>query len=206
MREQQENHQQTTEPCRERCTHIPARSMAGGQSARWTAVPKKNRRQIEFGALHVMPLIHRATVHRERKFGLKVVGLLKHNRYLHLIPPFLKAVVGHSKHSKHQLPQVAQPLQRLLGDLIHYHHHQQRKEAAGAPPPVDEGTQPPALTEEPAPPVCLEGQVLDEQTNLCVLEEPEVPEEEPGQSEPEGQDQSTEEGDDSQDGNDNNNN
>ena len=78
--------------------------------------------------------------------------------------------------------------------------------AAGAPPPVDEGTQPPALTEEPAPPVCLEGQVLDEQTNLCVLEEPEVPEEEPGQSEPEGQDQSTEEGDDSQDGNDNNNN
>jgi len=62
------------------------------------------------------------------------------------------------------------------------------------------------LTEEPAPPVCLEGQVLDEQTGLCALEEPEVPEEEPGQSEQEGQEQSAEEGDGSEDGNDNNNN
>jgi hypothetical protein len=84
--------------------------------------------------------------------------------------------------------------------------------AAGAPPPVDEstlppteeGTPPPTLTEEPAPPVCLEGQVLDEQTGLCVLEEPEVPEVEPGQSEQEGQEQSAEEGDGSEDGNDNN--
>jgi hypothetical protein len=38
------------------------------------------------------------------------------------------------------------------------------------PPPTEEGTQPPTLTDEPAP-VCPEGQVLDEQTNLCALEE-----------------------------------
>lgn len=75
--------------------------------------------------------------------------------------------------------------------------------AAGAPPPVDEAappvdevTQPPTLTED-GPPVCPEGQVLveesglcvledcpegqilDEEAGLCVLEEPEVAEEEP---------------------------
>jgi hypothetical protein len=38
------------------------------------------------------------------------------------------------------------------------------------PPQTDEGPQPPTLTEETAP-ICPEGQVLDEQTNLCVLEE-----------------------------------
>lgn len=44
-------------------------------------------------------------------------------------------------------------------------------------PPVDEETQPQDVEKEP---LCLEGQVLDEETGLCVLEEPEVAEEEPG--------------------------
>jgi hypothetical protein len=49
-------------------------------------------------------------------------------------------------------------------------------------PPTDEGTQAPTLTEETAP-ICPEGQVLDEQTNLCVPEEPGVSEEELEESE-----------------------
>ena len=68
--------------------------------------------------------------------------------------------------------------------------------ATGAPPSTAEETQPPTLTEEPTPPVCLEGQVLDEESNLCVLEEPEAAQEEPEQ---------TEEGDGSEDGNNNDN-
>ena len=68
------------------------------------------------------------------------------------------------------------------------------------PPPAIEGTQAPTLTEEPAPPDCLEGQVLDEESGLCVLEEPE-------QSQPEEQEQQpSEEGDGSDDGNNDNDN
>ena len=54
----------------------------------------------------------------------------------------------------------------------------------------------PTLTEEPAP-ICEEGQVLDEQTNLCVLEESDVSGEETEQ-------QSSEE--DSSEGNSNDDN
>jgi hypothetical protein len=80
--------------------------------------------------------------------------------------------------------------------------------AAELPPPATEQTQPATVEEEQSVPVCQEGlefnenlgfcvptecpdgQVLDEQTGVCVLEEPEVAEEEPEQqSEPEEQDQ-----------------
>lgn len=47
-----------------------------------------------------------------------------------------------------------------------------------APPTADESTEQP-----PTEPLCPEGQILDEDTNLCVLEEPEVPEEQPAEEE-----------------------
>lgn len=51
------------------------------------------------------------------------------------------------------------------------------------PPAEDEATQPQDVEEEP---LCPEGQVLDEESRLCVLEEPEEQEsEEPEQTEPE---------------------
>jgi hypothetical protein len=65
-------------------------------------------------------------------------------------------------------------------------------------------TQTPTVEEEEPVPPCPEGQVLDEETGLCVLEEPEtaVEEEEPEQPEPEESEQQ-EQTDDSED-NDNN--
>jgi hypothetical protein len=42
--------------------------------------------------------------------------------------------------------------------------------ATGVSPPANGGTEAPTLTEKAAP-ICPEGQVLDEQTGLCVLEE-----------------------------------
>jgi hypothetical protein len=82
--------------------------------------------------------------------------------------------------------------------------------------PATEGAQPATVEEKPVPTCpegqilneesglcvvedCPEGQVLDEESNLCVLEEPEAAEE-PEQSESEEpKEQSSEEGDDSED-------
>jgi hypothetical protein len=41
----------------------------------------------------------------------------------------------------------------------------------------------PATVEEGLVPSCLEGQVLDEDTGLCMLEEPEVTKEQPSEEE-----------------------
>jgi hypothetical protein len=69
--------------------------------------------------------------------------------------------------------------------------------AAELPPPTSEGTQPAPVEEEPVPP-CPEGQVLDEETGLCILEEPEAAEQEPEQSEAEEQpSEESDSGDDS---------
>jgi hypothetical protein len=59
-------------------------------------------------------------------------------------------------------------------------------------PPTTEGTQPPTIEQEPVP--CPEGQVLDEESGICVLEEPETAEEEPAQSDPEEEQPSEESG------------
>jgi hypothetical protein len=82
--------------------------------------------------------------------------------------------------------------------------------------PTNEGTgaaprtvEPPAAEDEAAqsPPEpltdCPEGQILDEETGLCVLEEPGVAEEEPEPAE-EQEEQPTEEGADSSEDNSNN--
>ena len=85
-----------------------------------------------------------------------------------------------------------------------------------AAPPTEEETQPSTLTEEQAPVCqegqvfneesglcvledCPEGQVLDEEAGLCVLEEPEVAEDEPEQVEIDEPEQQSSEGDGSQD-------
>lgn len=67
-------------------------------------------------------------------------------------------------------------------------------------PPADQqtGDQLTQPTTEPMPP-CPEGQVLDEETNLCVLEEPDAAEEEPAQPEPE-EEQPSEESDSGDEG------
>jgi hypothetical protein len=75
--------------------------------------------------------------------------------------------------------------------------------AAELPPTTTEGTQPATVEEEPSAPVCQgglefnedlgfcvpedcpKGQVLDEESGICVLEEPETAEEESAQSDPE---------------------
>ncbi|MPZ07270.1 MAG: hypothetical protein GEU26_12790 [Nitrososphaeraceae archaeon] len=88
--------------------------------------------------------------------------------------------------------------------------------AAELPPTITEETQPAIVEEEPSAPVCQgglefnedlgfcvpedcpEGQVLDEESGICVLEEPETAEEEPAQSDPE-EEQPPEESDGSED-------
>ena len=62
-----------------------------------------------------------------------------------------------------------------------------------------------AAEEEPAP-TCQEGLVLDEESNLCVLEEPEVAENEPEQVEIDEPEQQSSEGDGSQDNGNNDDN
>lgn len=77
-------------------------------------------------------------------------------------------------------------------------------------PPADEGTEaaprtvePPSTADEATP--CPEGQVLDEEAGLCVLEEPEVVDV-PEQSEPEEPEQQSSEEEDSSGDNSNNDN
>jgi hypothetical protein len=95
--------------------------------------------------------------------------------------------------------------------------------AAELPPTTTEETQPATVEEEPSAPVCQgglefnedlgfcvpedcpEGQVLDEDSGICVLEEPETAEEEPAQSDPE-EEQPPEEGDGSEDNSNNGDN
>ena len=57
--------------------------------------------------------------------------------------------------------------------------------------PATEGTQPATVEEGPVPP-CLEGQVLDEESGLCVLEEPEAAEEPPAEEEQPSEDSGSE--------------
>jgi hypothetical protein len=81
------------------------------------------------------------------------------------------------------------------------------EDTTAAPPATDE-TQPATVEEEPVPP-CPEGQALDEELGLCVLEEPEAaeeqqesqPERDQQQSEDEGDQRQSEEGDGSEDNN-----
>lgn len=70
-------------------------------------------------------------------------------------------------------------------------------------PSATEETQPALVQEEPVP-TCPEGQVLDEETNLCVLEEPQGDEQ--YEEEPQGEEEEqSSEGEDSEDnGGDNN--
>lgn len=75
---------------------------------------------------------------------------------------------------------------------------QQPADQGAAEPPATEGSQPAIVEEEPVPP-CPEGQVLDEESGLCVLEETEAAEEpEPAE---ELEEQPTEEGSDSSEDN-----
>jgi hypothetical protein len=113
-----------------------------------------------------------------------------------------------------------QPLTRGQGVLPQDGGLQQQPPAdqgAAELPPASEGTQPATVEEEPVLP-CPEGQVLDEQTGLCVLEdcpegqvldegsgicvpeEPEAAEEEAAQSQPE-EEQPSEESDSGDGGN-----
>jgi hypothetical protein len=125
-------------------------------------------------------------------------------------------------------PGVLEQLEQSEGVSPGFLERQQQPPAdqGAAELPATEGTQPATVGEEPVPcpegqvldeesglcvlEDCPEGQILDEETNLCVLEEPEVAEEQPEQSEPEEpEQQSSEEGDGSEDNsndNDNDNN
>jgi hypothetical protein len=72
----------------------------------------------------------------------------------------------------------------------------QPTDQGAAEPPATEETQPAAGEEDPVP-ACPEGQVLNEESGLCVLEEPEAIEEpEPAE---EAEEQSTEEETDNSD-------
>jgi hypothetical protein len=113
-----------------------------------------------------------------------------------------------------------QPLTRGQGVLPQDGGLQQQPPAdqGATEPSATERTQPATDEEEPLPPCpegqvldeetglcvmedCPEGQVLDEESGICVLAEPETAAEEPAQSEPEEENQPSEESDLGEDGN-----